>query len=83
MSGGTPFCCYCRWYLPGFQSRRESCHRIVREETNVVTGPRYLHGSFNPYSERATERTLLGREKCGPSGRFFEKMPSPPPPSRK
>ena len=74
-----PNCVTCR-----HKAYREN--RCIRESkgSDVVTG-RATRIARDCYAERSSNRTIFGREKCGPDGRFWEQrepMPPPPEPSR-
>lgn len=83
----APLCTDCQCYFPDWRGETDirshpaQCRRIVRHESNLVTGKTGVLGTFDPYSERHSDRTLFGRAKCGPAGRYFQLRVPPTPPT--
>jgi hypothetical protein len=76
-----PFCRDCRHSrFSTMPTRYPPPAGCAREVTGVdlVTGEGIVR-ERGCRSERRSERTLFGREKCGPDGRYFEERPAPPP----
>ena len=67
----------------GHSPSRSWCTRPVGMTHDLVRGEYITHGHFDPYSERASMRSLFGRSKCGPVGRYFRKATPTPPPAQR
>jgi len=78
----VPICVRCK-HANFHYGRDPGCKRPIRETWNPVEGPAQVRLHTSCVSERRSKRTLFGRQKCGPAGRFFEPMGTPPGPSAK
>jgi hypothetical protein len=70
----APLCKDCRY----FTVWTNRCQRPVAVRSTLVHGDEWVMLDANAYRERSRERTLFGRECCGPSARFFEQKLPPP-----
>jgi hypothetical protein len=71
---GGKFCIDCAHYgevldYPGFD---RCCLRPLSDRRDIVTGLQNDKLYSLCHNERRNNRTLFGRERCGPAGRFFE-----------
>lgn len=68
----THTCVTCEWFYIS-SAFGKACKRPITMARDPVTGDVTRPLAKNCYSERARDRLLLGRLRCGPSGRFWEK----------
>lgn len=82
----APLCRDCKWlWRPILAGSPRACTRPVGERMSVVDGCLIETLHTEPENERKAGRTWLGlgRERCGPEAKFFEKRPESKPPSTK
>lgn len=79
MSGISKLCRDCTH----FRCSAAACRRPYKSVFDLVYGAQLVRLNSPAANERNGTQTLLtGRKKCGPTGRFFEKIEPPlPPPS--
>ena len=80
-----PFCKDCKFLWRYIGGRQPVCRRPTKPAFDLVQGEQYTYSEFDPHRERSGMHTLFGRQKCGPSGRFFKRSrfsPAPPQPSK-
>lgn len=51
------------------------CNRVLTTRHDPVEGPVRVRLNAPAHRERASDRTLFGRTRCGPDGRFFDPIP--------
>jgi hypothetical protein len=70
----TRFCLNCKWHGWGLEGT--ACVRPLSQAVDPVTGAYSNTVGADPHIERRFRKTLFGRVRCGPEGKFWE--PEPP-----
>lgn len=74
-----PLCSQCESFLRTGWLTPPRCMRVIKVEPCPVYGKRVTMLNKPAQSERASNRTLLGRMKCGAAGRLFQPRREMPP----
>lgn len=67
----TKLCKDCKHFYPKYVGVPSACGRPLSERLDPVHGTADKQLRGDPWKERRPGRTLLGRERCGPEGKFF------------
>jgi hypothetical protein len=74
MSEDAPVCRNCQ-HLAHKRKAGLICKRVLLTRHDPVNGRVAVRANAPAHRERASERTLFGRTRCGPQARFFDPIP--------